>query len=142
MMSVVRLSWAPGDQVLFSAGLDGNVYGWPVAKEGRLDVIAANNRSSTILDMVVESPSTSFYTHAANTSGKGGGDGGFEGYSTFVLYCMRKSLFPSGASNSFGSGKLTPFTKATGSNTNTEEEKGRSSFIDRVDSCVIFFCGS
>lgn len=38
------------------------MYGWPIAKEGRLDVIAANNRSSTILDMVVDSPSTSLYT--------------------------------------------------------------------------------
>jgi WD40 repeat protein len=62
MMSVMKISWAPGDQVLFSAGLDGNVYGWPVAKEGRLDVIAASNRSSTILDVIVDSPSTSFYS--------------------------------------------------------------------------------
>ena len=60
--------------MLFSAGLDGNVYGWPVAKEGRLDVIAANNRSSTILDLVVDSPTTSFYTPpvvASNASGTG-----------------------------------------------------------------------
>lgn len=60
MMTVVRLCWAPGDQVLFSAGMDGNVYGWPIAKEGRLDIIAASNRSSLILDLQVDSPSTVF----------------------------------------------------------------------------------
>ena len=60
MMTVTRLSWAIGDQVLFSAGMDGNVYGWPIAKDGRIDVITASNRSSQILDIAVDSPSTVF----------------------------------------------------------------------------------
>ena len=60
MMQVIRLSWAPGDQVLFSAGMDGNVYGWPIAKDGRMDIIAASNRSSLIFDLTVDSPSTVF----------------------------------------------------------------------------------
>lgn len=60
MMTVVKLSWAPGDQVLFSAGMDGNVYGWPIAHSGRMDVISASNRSSLILDLEVDSGSTVF----------------------------------------------------------------------------------
>eukprot|EP01032_Pedospumella_encystans_P021980 gene21980-24919_t len=60
MMTVVKLSWAPGDQVLFSAGMDGNVYGWPIASSGRMDVISASNRSSLILDLEVDSCSTVF----------------------------------------------------------------------------------
>ena len=31
-------------KVIFSAGVDGNVYGWPIAKDARIDVISANNR--------------------------------------------------------------------------------------------------
>jgi hypothetical protein len=60
MMTVVKLAWAPGDQVLFSAGLDGNVYGWPIHKEGKIEVISANNRSSAILDLAVDCSSTVF----------------------------------------------------------------------------------
>lgn len=60
MMTVVKLAWAPGDQVLFSAGMDGNVYGWPIAHSGRVDVIAASNRSSLILDLEVDCTSTVF----------------------------------------------------------------------------------
>eukprot|EP01038_Epipyxis_sp_PR26KG_P006221 gene6221-8573_t len=60
MMTVVRICWAVGDQVLFSAGSDGNVYGWPVSKDGRLDVVAASARSSQIIDMIVDSSSTVF----------------------------------------------------------------------------------
>jgi WD40 repeat protein len=60
MMTVVRLVWAVGDQVVFSAGMDGNIYGWPIAKDGRIDVIAASNRSSAVLDLEVDSPSTVF----------------------------------------------------------------------------------
>lgn len=44
MMAIRRLVWAPGDMVVFSAGIDGNVYGWPIAKDARIDVISANNR--------------------------------------------------------------------------------------------------
>jgi hypothetical protein len=62
MMTVVKLSWAPGDQVLFSAGLDGNVYGWPINKDGKIEVIAANNRSSAILDIAIDCSSTVFPT--------------------------------------------------------------------------------
>jgi len=60
MMTVTRLQWAIGDEVLFSAGMDGNVYGWPISREGRLDVISATNRSSGIIEMIVDSPSTVF----------------------------------------------------------------------------------
>lgn len=58
-MSVRRLCWAPGDQVIFSAGMDGNIYGWPVANEGRLDILS-NSRGSAVLDMIVDSNYTSF----------------------------------------------------------------------------------
>lgn len=71
MMTVVKLSWAAGDQILFSAGMDGNVYGWPIFKEGRIDVIAANNRSSAVLDLIVDSPSTIF-TNTKQTNNDSG----------------------------------------------------------------------
>lgn len=58
-MTVRRLCWAPGDQVIFSSGMDGNVYGWPVAQEGRLDILS-NSRGSAVIDMIVDSGSTSF----------------------------------------------------------------------------------
>ena len=58
-MTVRRLSWAPGDQVIFSAGMDGNIYGWPVAQEGRLDILS-NSRGSAICDMIVDCTNTSF----------------------------------------------------------------------------------
>jgi len=77
MMTVVRMCWAPGDQVLFSAGMDGNVYGWPIAKEGRLDIVAASNRSSLILDLAVDSPSTVFPVAPRDTEDEVGG--GFSG---------------------------------------------------------------
>ncbi|RYG67046.1 hypothetical protein EON64_08325 [archaeon] len=67
MMTVVKLCWAPGDQVLFSAGMDGNVYGWPVAQDGRMEVVSANNRSSAILDLVADCNSTVFYTPPKDT---------------------------------------------------------------------------
>jgi WD40 repeat protein len=72
MMTVVKLTWAPGDQVLFSAGLDGNVYGWPIAHAGRMDVIAASNRSSQILDLEVDSPSTVFQVAPREAEGEEG----------------------------------------------------------------------
>ena len=45
-MPIKRIVWAPGDQVVFTAGMDGNVYGWPIAKDARIDVLSANNRLS------------------------------------------------------------------------------------------------
>ena len=44
MMTVRRISWAPGDQMLFSAGQDGNVYGWSLQSDARLDVSTSANR--------------------------------------------------------------------------------------------------
>lgn len=69
MMSVQRLFWAPGDQLLFSSGLDGNVYGWIVSNmstgnitggDNRIDIVTANNRQSTLTAMAIDCPSTSF----------------------------------------------------------------------------------
>lgn len=56
-MTVRKLAWADGDQVLFSAGQDGNVFGWPVNGEGRMEVVA-NPRGSAIQSMIVDSEST------------------------------------------------------------------------------------
>ena len=88
MMTVVKLSWAPGDQVLFSAGLDGNVYGWPIAQSGRMDIISANNRSSQILDIDVDSGSTVFQPAPRESDDEGtAGDNnsvGFTGNGTLV----------------------------------------------------------
>jgi cilia- and flagella-associated protein 57 len=44
MMAVKRIFWGPGDHVLFSAGNDGNVYGWSLESDNRIDIIASSNR--------------------------------------------------------------------------------------------------
>jgi WD40 repeat protein len=87
MMSVQRLSWAPGDQVLFSSGMDGNVYGWIVSNapgtgsgagsmsgggDNRLDIVTANNRSSSLLALTVDCPSPSFFRPAGGDDIKTG----------------------------------------------------------------------
>ena len=40
-----------------SAGQEGNVYCWPTGKEGRIDVVSGNNRSSAVYGLVVDCPS-------------------------------------------------------------------------------------
>lgn len=54
MMTVKRLVWGPGDHVLFSAGADGNVYGWSMDSDHRMDIIASSNRSALIQDLAVD----------------------------------------------------------------------------------------
>ena len=49
MMTVKCLYWSLNDEVLFSAGMDGNVYGWQMYSQERMDVVTANSRSSAIL---------------------------------------------------------------------------------------------
>lgn len=52
---VRKLSWAPGDQTLFSSGADGNVYGWSMTSDIRIDVsTSSNNLSSPILCLAVD----------------------------------------------------------------------------------------
>lgn len=46
MMSVRRVCWGPGDHVLFSAGADGNVYGWSMTHDHRIDVVASSSRTA------------------------------------------------------------------------------------------------
>jgi WD40 repeat protein len=75
MMAIKRIAWAPGDQVIFSAGIDGNVYGWPVTKDARIDVVAANNRTSSILGMAIDCGSTVFPKVNVKDDGGGGGGG-------------------------------------------------------------------
>lgn len=98
MMPVSRVAWAPGDQILFSAGSDGNVYGWPISSNaghdnthspgsgsggnnggGRIEVITANNRSSAIMDVFVDSLSTVFPAEKAGPNPLLSGDGGDAG---------------------------------------------------------------
>jgi hypothetical protein len=103
LQPVTRLAWADGDQILFSGGMDGNVYGWPIAfgganeaggagagsgsgghhhhhhgNFGRIEVITATNRSAPIHDLVVDARSTVFRDpssmHASST-GNGADDG-------------------------------------------------------------------
>lgn len=59
-MSIKRVVWVPGDEVIISAGTDGNVYGWPISRENRIDIISANNRSSAILGLAVDCPNLLF----------------------------------------------------------------------------------
>ena len=40
--------------------MDGNVYSWPIAKEGRIDIISANNRASTVYGLEIDCPNLMF----------------------------------------------------------------------------------
>ena len=60
MMPIKRIAWAPGDLVLFSASVDGTVYGWPTARDGRIDVVASNPRASAILGLEIDTSSMKF----------------------------------------------------------------------------------
>ena len=52
---VRKLCWGPGDQTLFSSGADGNIYGWSMTSDLRIDVsTSSNNRSSPILCLDVD----------------------------------------------------------------------------------------
>jgi WD40 repeat protein len=52
---VRKLCWAPGDMTLFSAGADGNTYGWSMSADIRVDVsTSSNNRSSPVLCLAVD----------------------------------------------------------------------------------------
>lgn len=46
MLSVQCLSWEKGDQVLFSAGMDGNVYGWQSSCDQRVDIVPRSVHST------------------------------------------------------------------------------------------------
>lgn len=90
---------AIGDEVVFSAGSDGNIYGWPVSKENRIDVISANNRSSAILGITVDCPNLMFpktqvVGEDEDGDGAGGGGGGMfphnEHYN--IIYTTNDSL--------------------------------------------------
>jgi len=60
MMPIKRIAWAPGDLVLFSASVDGTVYGWPTSRDGRIDVVASNPRASAILSLEIDSAGMTF----------------------------------------------------------------------------------
>ena len=42
------------DPFLESVGMDGNVYGWPIAKDARIDVLSANNRLHGVNGMCID----------------------------------------------------------------------------------------
>jgi hypothetical protein len=46
---------------------DDLISGWPVSREGRIDIVAANNRSSAILALSVDCPSTIFRKSKASS---------------------------------------------------------------------------
>ena len=51
---VKKVVWSPDDNVLYSAGMDGNVYGWDLVKNSRCDDTSMLNRSSSYTGMVVQ----------------------------------------------------------------------------------------
>ena len=71
MMAIKRIAWAPGDLVIFSASVDGCVYGWPTSRDGRLDISASNPRASAILSLEVDSSSLSFLPPLADVGDDG-----------------------------------------------------------------------
>lgn len=58
MMAVRRIAWGPGDHYIFSAGADGNVYGWSLDQDHRIDVIASSNRSTGIQGLAIDGADT------------------------------------------------------------------------------------
>jgi WD40 repeat protein len=59
MMAIKRIAWGPGDHYIFSAGADGNVYGWSLEQDHRIDVIASSNRSNSIQGLAIDGADTS-----------------------------------------------------------------------------------
>ena len=51
---VKRLQWSPDDQIMISAGMDGNVYGWDLNKNARLDDANMLNRPTSYTGLVSE----------------------------------------------------------------------------------------
>jgi len=80
MMAIKRILWAPGDQAVFTAGLDGNVYGWPAAADARIDVLSANNRLHGVHGMAIDTASLVFpKTEQKNDDDQAGGAGAAAG---------------------------------------------------------------
>lgn len=48
---VRKLCWAPGDMSLFSSGADGNVYGWSLTADLRMDVSTSSTNRYNITSM-------------------------------------------------------------------------------------------
>jgi WD40 repeat protein len=60
MMPIRRLAWGRGDQIIFTAGVDGSVIGWPISRQGRIDVVPSNPRNSSITDVEIDAASMVF----------------------------------------------------------------------------------
>ena len=54
MMTVKNLTWGYGDDFVFSAGIDGNVYGWPLRSADRIDMVTSGARKSIITTLETE----------------------------------------------------------------------------------------
>jgi WD40 repeat protein len=85
MMMIKRLAWGPGDHYLFSAGSDGNVYGWSLEFDHRIDIIASSNRSMAIQGLAIDGMDTTLVgmnlqrivgRTSVEWGGGGGGGGG------------------------------------------------------------------
>ena len=72
MMPIKKIAWAPGDLVLFSASVDGTVYGWPTSRDGRIDVVASNPRASAILSLEIDSSNMAFLPPLPENAEDGG----------------------------------------------------------------------
>jgi WD40 repeat protein len=72
MMPIKKIAWAPGDLVLFSASVDGTVYGWPTSRDGRIDVVASNPRASAILSLEIDSSNMTFLPPLPENAEDGG----------------------------------------------------------------------
>ncbi len=60
MMPIKRVSWGRGDQIIFTAGVDGSVIGWPISRLGRIDVVPSNPRNSSITGLEIDAGSMVF----------------------------------------------------------------------------------
>jgi len=79
MFSVRCLAWELGDQMIVSAGMDGNVYGWRCAADStaKLEILTASPKSDrNIISMAVDSTSPLFPAPAEYDDSGVGGPGG------------------------------------------------------------------
>ena len=52
---VRRIAWAPNDLSIFSAGVDGNVYGWELTSGARIEEVSQLNQSIAYSGLAVSS---------------------------------------------------------------------------------------
>jgi len=73
---VKRVLWSPDDTFMYTAGMDGNVYGWDLIKNQRNDDVNMN-RNTSFTGLVAEFPNKESKYHRVAVCGTDGTEGDF-----------------------------------------------------------------